>query len=70
MDFEDIKKIATFISNDIEHTGINIELMLDSNNHMNLQREVWELNRWGELEYSEEFEMTIGEIKFRFIKKQ
>ena len=44
--------------------------MLDSNNHMNLQREVWELNRWGELEYSEEFEMTIGEIKFRFIKKQ
>lgn len=70
MDFEDIKKIATFISNDIEHTGINIELMLDSNKHMNLQREIWELNRWGQLEYSEEFEMTIGEIKFRFIKKQ
>ena len=70
MDFEDIKKIATFISNDIKHTGINIELMLDSNKHINLQKEVWELNRWGELEYSEEFEMTIGEIKFRFIKKQ
>jgi hypothetical protein len=70
MDFEDIKKIATFISNDIDHTGINIELLLETTAHRNLQKEIWELNRWGELDYSEEFEMTIGEIKFRFVTKK
>ena len=70
MDFEDIKKIATFISTDIKHTGINIELLLDAENHKNLQKEIWEINRWGELNYAEQFEMTIGEVKFRYTDKK
>jgi|TARA_R110002012_G_scaffold322077_1_gene554661 hypothetical protein len=70
MDFEDIKKIATFLTNDINHTGVNIELLLDEESHKTLHREIWELNRWGDLNYTEEFEMTIGEIKFRFLIKK
>tara|TARA_B100001094_G_C18156585_1_gene786816 strand:+ start:1183 stop:1395 length:213 start_codon:yes stop_codon:yes gene_type:complete len=70
MDFEDIKKIATFISNDIKHTGIKIELSLNSQDHRSLQKQVWELSRFGELSYTEQFEMTLGEIKFSFIIKK
>ena len=47
MDFETIKKIATFVSTEIEHSGINIELTLNKNELNKIQEEVWAINKRG-----------------------
>ena len=69
MDFETIKKIATFVSTEIEHSGINIELILNKNELNKIQEEVWAINKRGAFQPTDKFEMTIGNIKFKFTTK-
>tara|TARA_R110000803_G_scaffold47825_4_gene99596 strand:- start:15973 stop:16185 length:213 start_codon:yes stop_codon:yes gene_type:complete len=68
MDFETIKKITTFLSTEVDHGGITIEVPLLSGEYKQIQSELSQVIPGVSAGESKKFEINIGDVRFRLIQ--